>query len=90
MQGGGITATGFNIWETQHYQGYRVMAAPPSYPFYTILEVTYSDGTTFQGVVLDRGGAIQGELFDVAVSDYQTAMQMGRKTGTVRIIGSLT
>lgn len=89
MQGGGITATGFNLYSGQLYQGYRVMAASSAYPFYTLLKVTYSDGTSFVGVVLDRGGAIQGNLFDIAVSDASTAYSLGRKAGTVEVIGRL-
>lgn len=88
MQGGGITATGFNIWNGQHYQGYRVLAAPPAYAFGTLLKVTYG-GQSFTGVVLDRGGAIQGNTFDIAVADRQTAINGGRQSGTVEVVGKI-
>lgn len=87
-QGAGITATGHDLYASRFFNGYRIMAAPPNYPFYSLLEVTY-DGKTFIGVVLDRGGAIQGNHFDIAVDNHDEAYSNGRKWGTVKLIGKL-
>ncbi|WP_413155969.1 3D domain-containing protein [Enterococcus casseliflavus] len=72
----------------RYYDGYVVVAAPPAYPFYTLLEINYN-GQILQGIVLDRGGAIQGSHFDICVSDESTAYSLGVGTGTIKVIGSL-
>ena len=72
---GGHTSTGFNLNESIYYEDsefgtVRILAADPSFPFYSIIRVsnvpTMDD---FIGIVLDRGGNVgfgRGTLFDLA------------------------
>lgn len=76
----GITSTGFDLtqsiyYEDSEYGTVRILAADPSFPFYSIFRVsnvpTMDD---FIGIVLDRGGNVgfgRGTLFDLAFeSEY--------------------
>ncbi|EUJ25247.1 SPBc2 prophage-derived protein yorM [Listeria floridensis FSL S10-1187] len=85
MQGGGITAKGDNLYKSIYYQGYRVIAAPPSVPFNSIVEIKVS-GQTVEGIVRDRGGAIKGNKFDLAYPDKSSAVNFGRQQGSWRLI----
>ena len=77
---GGHTSTGFDLnqsiyYEDSEYGTVRILAADPSFPFYSIFRVsnvpTMDD---FIGIVLDRGGNVgfgRGTLFDLAFeSEY--------------------
>lgn len=85
MQGGGITAKGDNLYTSIYYQGYRVVAAPPSVPFNSIVEIKVG-GQTVKGIVRDRGGAIKGNKFDLAYSDRSSAVNFGKQLGEWRLI----
>lgn len=76
----GTTSTGFDLtksiyYEDSEYGTVRILAADPSFPFYSIFRVsnvpTMDD---FVGIVLDRGGNVgfgRGTLFDLAFeSEY--------------------
>lgn len=82
----GITATGYDVRQTQYYEGYRVIAADKSVPFGTIMRITLEDGTQFDGMVLDRGGAIKGARLDVLVASKSEAYRLGRQRATVTIL----
>lgn len=72
---GGRTSTGHNLYDSIYYEDsefgtVRILAADPSFPFYSIVRVsnvpTMDD---FIGIVLDRGGNVgfgRGTLFDLA------------------------
>ncbi len=72
---GGKTSTGHNLYDSIYYEDsefgtVRILAADPSFPFYSIIRVsnvpTMDD---FIGIVLDRGGNVgfgRGTLFDLA------------------------
>lgn len=72
---GGKTSTGFDLTQSIYYEDsefgtVRILAADPSFPFYSIIRVsnvpTMDD---FIGIVLDRGGNVgfgRGTLFDLA------------------------
>ena len=71
----GITSSGFDLtksiyYEDSEYGTVRILAADPSFPFYSIFRIsnvpTMDD---FIGIVLDRGGNVgfgRGTLFDLA------------------------
>lgn len=89
MQGGGITATGHNLYQSITYQGYRIVAAPPEIPFGSILEFNMNNGSTYRAVVLDRGGRIHNGVFDLALGSRQECINFGRQHGTYRVIGHI-
>ena len=72
---GGRTSTGHNLYDSIYYEDsefgtVRILAADPSFPFYSIIRVsnvpTMDD---FIGIVLDRGGNVgfgRCTLFDLA------------------------
>jgi rare lipoprotein A len=73
-----ITASGKRV----HY---GTIAAPPAYPFGTLLRLPdYDPNTIF--VVEDRGGAIKGNHFDLWLPDKPSAFAFGRRNLTVEII----
>ena len=70
----GITASG------KPARGH-ICAAPPEYPFGTVMDVEgYGEY-----VVEDRGGAIKGNKLDLLFEDHQAAKEFGRKGLKVRI-----
>lgn len=78
---GGHTSTGFDLtssiyYEDSEYGTVRILAADPSFPFYSIFRVsnvhTMDD---FIGIVLDRGGNVgfgRGTLFDLAFESEES------------------
>ena len=71
----GKTSTGFNLNESIYYEDnefgtVRILAADPSFPFYSIIRISNVPGMdSFLGIVLDRGGNVgygRGTLFDLA------------------------
>lgn len=73
-----ITASGARV----HY---GTIAAPPAYPFGTLLRIPdYDPDTIF--VVEDRGGAIKGNHFDLWLPDKPAAFSFGRRNLTVEVI----
>lgn len=85
MQGGGITASGHDLKQSIYQNGYRVIASPPAYSFGTLLRITVG-GQSFIGIVSDRGGAIQGNKFDIAVPNQSEALSFGRQQGTIEVL----
>ena len=66
------------------YEGYYIVATDRSIPFCTVLEITnhrwegsgIENNVPFQVIVLDRGGVIQGNRFDLFIG-LETDMQIG-------------
>lgn len=82
----GITASGYNVKQTQFYRGFRVLAADRSIPLGTKMRVKLADGKQFDGIVLDRGGAIRGKRLDVLVASKSEAYELGRQQARVTIL----
>lgn len=82
----GITASGHDVRNSIHYEGMRILAAPKSVPLYSIMRVTLADGSTFDGIVLDRGGDIGAGRLDILVRTRDEAYRHGRQSVEVRII----
>ncbi|WP_060210523.1 3D domain-containing protein [Sporosarcina koreensis] len=82
----GITSSGYDVRNTIYYGEYRILAAPPSIPLYSILRVTLADGTKFDGIVLDRGGDIGEGRLDILVKSRDEAYRLGRQTVEVRFL----
>lgn len=85
MQGSGTTAKGDSLHASLTYQGYRIIAAPPSVPFNTVVEIEIGE-QQIKAIVRDRGGAIKGDKFDIAMADRQTAVKFGKQTGRWRVV----
>lgn len=82
----GITASGYDVKNTIFYGEYRIVAAPKYVPLHTKLNITYEDGTSFDAIVLDRGGAIKSGKLDLLVKDKKEAYQLGRQKVNVKFI----
>lgn len=82
----GFTTSEYDVRNTVYYNGMRVLAAPRSIPLYTVMRVTYPDGTTFKGIVLDRGGDIVNGRLDILVASESEAYRLGKQTVTVTIL----
>lgn len=70
----GITSSGHNLLNSVYYNdsefgNVRILAADPSFPFYSIFRVTIPGRESFLAIALDRGGNVgygKGTLFDLA------------------------
>lgn len=83
----GITKTGIDVRQTIYHEGRRIVAVDPNViALGSILRITLADGSTFEAVAADTGGAIKGRKLDVLVSTYDEAIQFGRQTVTVEIL----
>lgn len=84
----GITASGLNVKGGQtHYNGMRILAADTNIlPLHTVVKVTNPDGSSYKGIVKDRGGAIVGHRLDVLVGSEAESKGHGRHTAKVEVI----
>ncbi|MEC2215066.1 3D domain-containing protein [Bacillus velezensis] len=83
----GTTATGLDVSHTIYHGGKRIIAVDPSViALGSAVEVRQADGTTFQAVANDTGGAIKGAKLDVLVANEDDAIQFGRQSVQVRVI----
>ncbi|MEC1584382.1 3D domain-containing protein [Bacillus spizizenii] len=83
----GITATGLDVTGTIYHAGKRIIAVDPSViALGSVVEVRQADGTTFEAVAQDTGGAIKGAKIDVLVANEADAVQFGRQSVQVRVI----
>lgn len=73
----GVTAAGYSLDNGLTYKGYRILAADKKYPFGTIVEMTLESGETITGIVLDRGGAVKGNHFDIVYKSRSKAYDFG-------------
>ena len=85
----GQNVTGGNIYfKDNTYGKVNILAAAPSIPCGTIVKIsnsTLSKGTIV-GIVLDRGGAIQGTKMDFLDESEAKAMRVGKQTVTYEIV----
>lgn len=83
----GTTATGLDVSHTIYHGGKRIIAVDPSViALGSTVEVRQADGTTFEAVAQDTGGAIKGAKIDVLVAEEADAVQFGRQSVQVRVI----
>ena len=82
----GVTASGYDVSNTIYYEGMRILATPKHIPLYSIMRVTMADGSTFDGIVLDRGGNIGVGRLDVLVKTRDEAYRLGRQSVEVRMV----
>ncbi|MDP1503128.1 3D domain-containing protein [Bacillus velezensis] len=83
----GTTATGLDVSHTIYHGGKRIIAVDPSViALGSTVEVRQADGTTFEAVAQDKGGAIKGAKIDVLVANEADAVQFGRQSVKVRVI----
>lgn len=83
----GTTATGLDVSHTIYHAGKRIIAVDPSViALGSAVEVRQADGTTFESVAQDTGGAIKGAKIDVLVANEADAVQFGRQSVQVRVI----
>lgn len=84
----GTTASGLTLSQGQTtYNGMRVLAADTSVlPLHTTVKVTNNDGSSYVGIVKDRGGAIKGRKIDVLTGSEAESKKYGRHGATVEVI----
>lgn len=83
----GVTSTGIDVTGTIYHAGKRIIAVDPSViALGSTVEIKQADGTTFEAVSLDTGGAIKGAKIDVLVANEADAVQFGRQSVQVRVI----
>nr|WP_245252446.1 3D domain-containing protein [Paenibacillus sediminis] len=84
----GITRSGYDVRETQYYDGYRVIAVDPDViTLGSVVTVRLDNGYEFEAIALDTGGGIDGREIDVLTADRDSAMQFGRQTVQIKING---
>ncbi|WP_061576550.1 3D domain-containing protein [Bacillus licheniformis] len=84
----GITKTGVDVSHSIYYEGARVIAVDPSViALGSTVEVRLADGSSFRAKAEDIGSAIKGARLDLLVSSEKDAINFGRQTVEVRVIG---
>ncbi|WP_114569782.1 SH3 domain-containing protein [Exiguobacterium flavidum] len=76
-----LTASGYDVTNKTTYNGLRIIAAPPQYPIGTRMFIPGIG----EAIVLDRGGAIQGNKLDLLVETRSEALNWGRQNVTVTV-----
>ncbi|MDI3236078.1 SH3 domain-containing protein [Exiguobacterium antarcticum] len=79
--GRALTASGYDVTNTITYNGMRIVAASAQYPIGTRMHISGIG----EAIVLDRGGAIQGNKLDLLVGSQQEALNWGRQNVTVTV-----
>ncbi len=83
----GVTATGIDVSNTIYHEGKRIVAVDPSViPLGSTVQVTTSDGNTFEATSQDTGGDIKGNRIDILVGSREEAYKLGRQDVTVEVI----
>lgn len=83
----GITATGVDVRNTIYHEGKRIIATDPNViPLHSIVKVTLGDGSSFEAVAKDTGGAIKGARIDILYEPQEEALSFGRQSAKVEII----
>lgn len=75
----GITASGWNLDAGIYFNGFRILAGDRSIPLGTLVDIKLADGEVIHGVVLDRGGAITSNRFDITFNSRSQCFQFGRQ-----------
>jgi 3D (Asp-Asp-Asp) domain-containing protein len=83
----GFTYNGLDVRNTIEYEGRRIIAANfNKIPLYSIVKID-TETESFEAVVMDTGGLIKNSnVLDLLVSNYEEAIQFGRKQATVSIL----
>lgn len=82
----GVSASGVDLRGITEYNGYKIIAADKNVlPMFSIVKIKLNN-TEFEAIVLDRGGAIKGQIIDYLVGSYDEAVRFGRQKATVTII----
>jgi 3D (Asp-Asp-Asp) domain-containing protein len=82
----GKTYTGYDVSNTIYYEGRRIIATDFNViSLYSIVRIEY-DNTSFEAIVIDKGGAITGNKMDILFGSYQEAIAFGRKNVNVTVI----
>lgn len=84
----GRTASGYNASSLGiKKDGMSILAADTSViPLHSVVRVTNPDGSSYKGIVLDRGGAIKGKRLDVLVGSEAESSKYGRHNVTVEVL----
>lgn len=82
----GKTKTEYDVSNTIHYKGYRIVAVDPSLiPLHSFLKVE-TEKETFYAYAIDTGSAIKNYKIDLLVEDKKTAKQNGVQQAKVTIL----
>ncbi|PAD84858.1 hypothetical protein CHH57_02170 [Niallia circulans] len=82
----GVSASGIDLRGITEYNGYKIIAADKNVlPMFSIVKIKLNN-TEFKAIVLDRGGAIKGQIIDYLVGSYDEAVEFGRQKATVTVI----
>lgn len=83
----GITATGVDVSNTIYHEGKRIIAVNPSQiPLGSTVNVTLSDGSSFEATAQDTGGDIVNGRIDLLVESTEEAMQFGRQEVSIEVV----
>lgn len=84
----GITGSGWNLDMGIIFHGYRILASDNSIPFGTLVDIKIND-EVIHGVVLDRGGSIKGNHFDLVLESKAECIEFGKQDIQWQIVGKI-
>ncbi|WP_256217379.1 3D domain-containing protein [Paenibacillus sp. OV219] len=85
----GVTAAGYDLDNGIKFKGYHILASDKRYKFGTLVDITLESGRTIHGIVMDRGGAVKGNHFDIVYQSRDDAYEFGRQHVKFEIKGRL-
>jgi 3D (Asp-Asp-Asp) domain-containing protein len=85
----GITASGYNLDRGITFRGYNILASDKAFPLGTLIDVKLPDGTVLNCVVLDRGGAIRGNHFDIVFNTLEECLSFGKQKIEWQVVGKM-
>lgn len=83
----GVTATGINVRNKTTHNGAVIIATDPRIiPLHSKVRIDTENGKSFIAVSEDKGGAIKGNIIDVLVPSYSSAIRFGRQHVTITVL----
>lgn len=84
----GVTTSGYLLDNGITFNGYRILASDRNIPLGTLVDIKIGE-EVLHGVVLDRGGAITGNHFDIVYPSRDSANAFGKQEMKYRIAGKV-
>lgn len=82
----GITSSGYDLDNGSLYNGLHILASDERIPFGTLIDFKVGD-KLMHGIVLDRGGRIVGNHFDIVLNSRGECFDFGRQKIKWKIVG---
>ena len=87
INGTGTTYSGYKLSNGITYNGKRILASDKKFPIGTFIDIKLQNGEVIHGVVLDRGGSVTGNHFDLVQGSEEECINFGRQEIKWKVVG---